>query len=67
LKEIKVTTNDLMSVQDAAKELGCHRYQVYRWIDYGKMLSIRLGGVLFIPVSEVERFKKNSQPAGVKK
>lgn len=58
LKEITVTTNDLMSVQDAAKELGRHRYQIYRWIESGKIVSIKLGGILFIPVSEVERIKK---------
>jgi len=61
LKEIKVSTNDLMSVQDAAKELGCHRYQVYRWIDHGKMLSIRLGGILFVPTSEVEKLKNTRE------
>lgn len=58
MKEITVTTNDLMSVQDAAKALNHHRYQIYRWIDAGKILSIRLGGILFIPTSEVERLRK---------
>jgi len=57
LKEITVTTNDLMSVQDTAKELGRHRYQIYRWIDSGKIVAIKLGGVLFVPKSEVERLK----------
>ena len=59
MKEITVTTNDLMSVQDTAKELGRHRYQIYRWIDSGKVVAIKLGGVLFVPKSEVERIKSN--------
>ena len=58
MKEITVTTNDLMSVQDAAKVLNRHRYQIYRWIDAGKIISIKLGGILFIPVSEIERLRK---------
>lgn len=62
MKEITVTTDDLMSVQDAAKALNRHRFQIYRWIDAGKIVSIKLGGILFIPVSEVERMK-NKQAA----
>ncbi len=57
MKEITVTTNDLMSVQDTAKELGRHRYQIYRWIDSGKIVAIKLGGILFVPKSEIERVK----------
>jgi len=61
LKEITVTTNDLMSVQDTAKELGRHRYQIYRWIESGKIVAIKLGGILFIPKSEIERVKSNQE------
>ena len=61
LKEIKVTTHDLMSVQDAAKALDRHRYQIYRWIGAGKIVAIRLGGILFIPKSEIERLKKERE------
>lgn len=57
-REIRVTTSDLVSVQDAAKELGRPRLTIYRWIDAGKIISIKLGGILFIPTSEVERLKK---------
>jgi len=57
-REIRVTTSDLVSVQDAAKELGRPRLTIYRWIDAGKIISIRLGGIKFIPKSEVERLKK---------
>jgi len=61
---IKVNTGDLVSVQDAAKKLGRPRVTIYRWIDAGKIISIKLGGILFIPKSEVERLnKKNQQTA----
>jgi len=33
---------------------------IYRWVEAGKIIGIKLGGVLFIPVSEVERLQKNA-------
>ena len=58
--EIKVTTNDLVSVVDAARTLDRPKMTIYRWVEAGKIIGIKLGGVLFIPVSEVERLQKNA-------
>lgn len=60
---IKVTTTDLLTVSKAAKELGQHRTTIYRWIEARKIIAVNLGGVLFIPKSEIERLKneKNNQ------
>lgn len=58
--EIKVTTDDLVSVVDAARTLGRPKMTIYRWVEAGKIIGIKLGGVLFIPVSEVERLQKNA-------
>jgi len=58
MKEITVTTDDLMSVQEAAGTLKLHRFQLYRWIARGKVIGIKLGGILFVPKSEVERLQK---------
>jgi excisionase family DNA binding protein len=55
--EIKITTNDLVSVIEAAKSLGWPKIRIYRWVARGTLLGVKLGGVLFIPVSEVERLK----------
>ncbi|MBA7581116.1 hypothetical protein ES708_23016 [subsurface metagenome] len=60
-REIKVITSDLVSVQDAAKELKRPRLTIYRWIEAGKIIGIKLGGILFIPVSEVERLKQEGK------
>ena len=57
MKQIIVTTDDLLSVQDAAKMLGRPRLTIYRWISAGKITSIKLGGILYIPKSEVEKLK----------
>lgn len=58
--EIKLTTNDLVRVIDAAKALGWPKMRIYRWVDAGKLLGVKLGGILFIPVSEVERLKNKT-------
>lgn len=60
--EIKVATSDLLSVAQAACELGRPRSTIYRWADAGKIIGIKLGGVLFIPKSEVERLRKENEP-----
>ena len=56
--DIKVTTEDLTSVADAAKTLGRPRITIYRWIEAGKIHGIKLGGIIFIPKSEVERLSR---------
>jgi len=53
--EIKFKTDDLMTVPRAAKALGRPKMTLYRWIDADKIVSIKLGGILFIPISEIER------------
>jgi len=59
--EIKVTTSDLVSVADTANELGRPRITIYRWVEAGKILGVKLGGILFIPRSEIQRVKSNQE------
>jgi excisionase family DNA binding protein len=64
---ITITTDDLLTVADAAKALEKHIATIYRWVDAGKIVGIKLGGILFIPKSEVERLnreKKNQATEG---
>ncbi|MBA7507860.1 hypothetical protein ES706_06589 [subsurface metagenome] len=61
--EIKVATSDLLSVAQAAHELERPRSTIYRWADAGKIIGIKLGGILFIPKSEVERLNKKKEQA----
>ena len=58
--EIKVTSEDLLSVGRAAKELGISRVWAYQWIKDGTLHALKLGGILFVPKSEVERLKKKA-------
>ena len=57
MDSIKVTSDDLMSVGRAAKVLNMPRLKLYRWISAGKVVYIKLGGILFVPRSEVERLQ----------
>ena len=58
---MSTTTTDLMTVPQAAKLLGRPRMTLYRWIKNGKVIAIKLGGVLFVPTSEVERLKNEEK------
>ena len=56
---------DVLSVRDAAKEIGTHYVTLYRWVTARKVVFITFGGNIFIPVLEVERLKRerNKQAA----
>lgn len=56
--EIRVKTDDVVSVAQAAKELKLARYTIYRWVEAGKIIGIKLGGIIFVPKTEVERIAK---------
>jgi len=64
--EIKVLADDLMTVPKAAKALGHPKMTLYRWIDTDKIHAIKLGGILFIPKSEVERLKNEKTAEAAK-
>ena len=55
--EIKIKSDDLLTVPEAAKQLGRPKMTLYRWIKANKIIYAELGGVLFIPKSEVGRLK----------
>ena len=64
LGEIRVLSDDIVTVPEAAKQLGRPKMTLYRWIDAKKIVSIKLGGILFIPKTELVRLK-NEQAAEV--
>lgn len=57
IKEIKVQTDDLISVPEAARQLGKHKMTLYRWIYANKIAYVKFSDILFIPLSEVERLR----------
>ena len=56
--KITITTEDLVSVPQAAKELGVNFSTVYRWINKGKVHPFRIGGQVFITVDELKALKE---------
>ncbi len=55
MTEILLKSDELLSVAQAARQLGKPKITLYRWVGLKKMIGVKLGGVIFIPVSEVER------------
>ena len=52
---ITIETDSLLSVAQVAKILNKPRLTIYRWIKAEKLQAIKLGGILFIPRSELKR------------
>jgi excisionase family DNA binding protein len=55
---VTINTDDLMSVQDAAKTLGRPRLAVYRMIKRNAITGIELGGVTFVLTAEIRKLKE---------
>ena len=52
--------DDLVTVPEAAKQLGHHKTTLYRWWKAKKLYLVELGGILFVPKSEIERLKRDT-------
>ncbi len=63
-RELKVVTDEFVTVPEAAKQLGKPKMTLYRWIQANKLIAVTFGGILFIPVSEVERLKNSQATEG---
>ena len=55
--DIKISTDDLMSVKDSAIALKVQPVTIYRWIEQGKIRAITLGKSTFTVKAEIERLK----------
>ena len=60
MTQIPMFGADLLSVGKAARALSTSRWSIYRWVKAGKLLGFRLGGFLFIPESEIKRFRHDN-------
>lgn len=56
--KLTVTSDDILSIPQAAKELGVHFTTVYRWINKGLIRPFRIGGQVFITVEDLKALKK---------
>ena len=60
-RELRVMTDDFITVPEAAKQLGKPKVTLYRWIEANKLIAVTFGGILFIPKSEIERLKREER------
>jgi len=56
--KITLTSDDLLTVDQAALLLHIHRATLYRWIAKCKIASFTIGSSTLIPTSEVDRLKE---------
>jgi excisionase family DNA binding protein len=56
MTKIPSVASGLLPVKKTAAALHTSKWTVYRWIKEGKLIGIEFGGVLLVPLSEIERF-----------
>lgn len=58
------TGDGFLTVPAAAKQLGRAKMTLYRWIEAKTLIAVKFGGILFVPVSEVERLANAKKERG---
>ena len=58
-----IESNDLFDVPEAAQMLKIGYATVYRWIASGKIIPVRMDNRTLIPISEIQRLKKEKATA----
>lgn len=58
---LTVISEDLLTIAQAAEQLGVHLATAYRWIERKKLHAFRIGEQLFVTVDEVRALKEPSQ------
>jgi excisionase family DNA binding protein len=49
--------NGMMTLSDAARYLGIRRQTLYNWIKAGKLYPVRIMGLPYLPVTELDKIK----------
>ena len=55
MARITLEASDLFTVEDTAGRLGRQPITVWRWIQKGALVSVKIAGRRLIPLSEIER------------
>ena len=58
MEKVTITTQDLISIPQAAKQLGVHFTTVYRWIKQGKVVPFTIGTQDFLTATAVKQLEK---------
>jgi len=57
--KVEITSDDILTIEQAAEQIGCHHATLFRWIDEGKILTLKLAKNRAIPKTEVERLRRS--------
>jgi len=60
ITKITITTNDLVSIPAAAKELGVDFSTIYRWIRSGEVAAFWIGKQRYLTTATLELLKEQS-------
>ena len=55
MKDIEVSQESLLSPQQFADRFSISRWTAYAWISEGRIKSVKIGRLVRIPASEVDR------------
>ena len=54
----QLNPGEVLTINAASELIGIHHATLYRWAQAGKVAYVIFGSIMFIPVTEVERLKK---------
>lgn len=64
--KVTFSADDIMTIQQAADELGVHNSTVYRWIQKGEIRPFRIAnGQIFVIVDEMREVKERREQDGI--
>ena len=55
--KLPVYSPDLLTIAQAAEDLGVHLATAYRWVEKGKLLAFHIGDQVFVHVDQIEALK----------
>jgi len=56
--KITVSSDDLISIAEAAKQLQVHHTTVWRWAQNGDLTAIHIGKHILVPIMQVNALKE---------
>jgi excisionase family DNA binding protein len=59
-----IELRDYLNQSQAADKMKVHRCTIWRWIRDGKIQTVLVGGMVMIPLSEVERIQSENSEDG---
>jgi excisionase family DNA binding protein len=56
-----IIPKDFIKTYEAEQRLSISRNTLYKWLELGLIKSVRVGETILIPLSEIDRLKKEAK------